>query len=311
MIPDYFAQYTSVASIKIPDGVTSIGMYAFQGCQELTEVKLPSTILNIGEDAFSYCSDLTEVTIPGSAERMEPNAFYACTSLTDVTVYSSDLHYVTPNKLRPDSTPETAPGNYFLRTDQTLEYGQSQYPEHLRCLAGSTTEAYCKAAGIPYELIDEAEIPTEEPTEPTEEPTENPTDPTEEPTDSTEKPTNPTEEPTVPVEPTTPTEEPTNPDEQPTEPEDKPGNDGALGDVDDSGSVNASDAAKVLIAAANIGAGKASGLTADAEKSADVNGDGNINATDAALILQYAAYIGAGNPEIPLTDFLLSKKKTG
>jgi hypothetical protein len=84
----------------------------------------------------------------------------------------------------------------------------------------------------------------------------------------------------------------------------------ATGDVNGDGSVNATDAALVLIAAANIGAGKDSGLSPEAATNADVNGDGSVNATDAAIILQYAAYIGAGNPVITIANFQLSKKKT-
>lgn len=82
----------------------------------------------------------------------------------------------------------------------------------------------------------------------------------------------------------------------------------APGDVNLDKTVNASDAAHVLIAAAQIGASKPSSLTDEQEKLADVNGDGSINATDAALLLQYAAYIGAGNPEMSLPDFLARDK---
>ena len=76
-----------------------------------------------------------------------------------------------------------------------------------------------------------------------------------------------------------------------------------LGDVNYDGYVNASDAAKVLIAAASIGAGEGSGLTDDQTYCADVNFDGIVNASDAAQILIYAAYIGAGGSGT-LYDFL-------
>ena len=67
----------------------------------------------------------------------------------------------------------------------------------------------------------------------------------------------------------------------------------ALGDTDASGAVNASDAAQVLIAAAEYGAqGTAPDETALALY--DVNGDGLVNASDAQVILAYAAYTGAG-----------------
>lgn len=77
-----------------------------------------------------------------------------------------------------------------------------------------------------------------------------------------------------------------------------------LGDIDGTGTVNASDAANVLIAAAAIGASKDPGLTDAQKKAADVNSDGSINATDAAIILQYAAYVGAGHTDAKITDFV-------
>ena len=79
--------------------------------------------------------------------------------------------------------------------------------------------------------------------------------------------------------------------------------DAALGDVDENGSVNAGDAAEVLIAAAKIGAGMDAGLTDTQRIAADVNGDGAINATDAAVILQYAAAIGSGAENVTIRDF--------
>lgn len=90
----------------------------------------------------------------------------------------------------------------------------------------------------------------------------------------------------------------TEPTEPPAEPEPP------LGDIDGTGTVNASDAANVLIAAAAIGASKDPGLTDAQRKAADVNSDTAINATDAAIILQYAAAVGAGHTDAQITDFV-------
>lgn len=76
------------------------------------------------------------------------------------------------------------------------------------------------------------------------------------------------------------------------------------GDVSGDGAVNASDAAQILIAAASLGAGKDSGLTAEQKAAADVNGDGAINASDAAIVLMYAAAVGGGNTDAKLSDFV-------
>ena len=61
-------------------------------------------------------------------------------------------------------------------------------------------------------------------------------------------------------------------------------------------------AAQILIAAA-IRSGNDSGLTIEQEAVADVNDDGSINASDAAVVLIYAAAIGAGQ-DVKLTDFV-------
>jgi hypothetical protein len=70
----------------------------------------------------------------------------------------------------------------------------------------------------------------------------------------------------------------------------------STGDVTGYAAINAKDANAVLIAAAKIGAGSASGLTDKETAAADVNGDGAINAKDANTILRYAAAAGTGDP---------------
>ena len=46
-------------SFVIPNGVTSIGNYAFRDCTSLTSVKIPNSVTSIGEFAFYDCTSLT------------------------------------------------------------------------------------------------------------------------------------------------------------------------------------------------------------------------------------------------------------
>jgi protein-tyrosine phosphatase len=70
-----------------------------------------------------------------------------------------------------------------------------------------------------------------------------------------------------------------------------------LGDVNADSSVNAKDAAEVLIAAAVVGTGAENPLTDAQKTAADVNKDGKTNANDAGAILAFAAYSGTGGTE--------------
>lgn len=50
-------------SIIIPEGVVSIGTYAFLNCIRLTSVTIPSTVTTIGNSVFLYCSRLTSIEV--------------------------------------------------------------------------------------------------------------------------------------------------------------------------------------------------------------------------------------------------------
>ena len=78
-----------VTELTIPDSVTNIRQYAFQGCSGLTSVTIPNSVTSIGDAAFYGCSGLTNVTIPSSVTGIGPGAFFGCGGLTSVTIPDS------------------------------------------------------------------------------------------------------------------------------------------------------------------------------------------------------------------------------
>ena len=73
----------------IPNSVTSIGDYAFYGCEGLTSIEIPNSVTSIGEHAFDFCESLTSVEIPNSVTSIGDGAFNYCESLTSITFKGS------------------------------------------------------------------------------------------------------------------------------------------------------------------------------------------------------------------------------
>ena len=79
---------TEITKVTIPDTVTTIDEYAFNGCTNLAEVEIPSSVTTIGKRAF-YGTALTSVTIPENVTTIGQEAFYECKSLENVTIPES------------------------------------------------------------------------------------------------------------------------------------------------------------------------------------------------------------------------------
>ena len=84
-----FEGCTGLTSVTIPNSVTWIGDYAFSGCLGLTSITIPNSVTEIGGGAFSGCSGLTSVNIPNSVTEIGSHAFYWCTGLTSITIPNS------------------------------------------------------------------------------------------------------------------------------------------------------------------------------------------------------------------------------
>ncbi|MCI9517935.1 MAG: leucine-rich repeat domain-containing protein [Clostridia bacterium] len=79
---------THIASIVIPDRITSVPEMCFYGTEELTSVKM-SCVESIGEKAFGYSKLLSSVELGNALRRIGIRAFTNCISLASINLPDS------------------------------------------------------------------------------------------------------------------------------------------------------------------------------------------------------------------------------
>jgi hypothetical protein len=84
-----FNDCDALMSITIGNSVQSIGASAFSYCQALMSITIPNSVISIGTSAFYYCRQLTSITIPNSVTSIGASAFYGCNALTSITIGNS------------------------------------------------------------------------------------------------------------------------------------------------------------------------------------------------------------------------------
>lgn len=77
-------QLEDITEVKLPDGVTRIGLSAFYKTTLLRKINFPASLKAIEKEAF-YESGLTEVNIPGSTA-IGSDAFFSCVNMEKLSI---------------------------------------------------------------------------------------------------------------------------------------------------------------------------------------------------------------------------------
>jgi hypothetical protein len=85
-----FNGFTSLVSISIPDSVKEIGYNLFAGCTKLSSVRLPKNIRVLADDDFRGCTSLQSIDLSASVTSIGDGCFYGCKALKTI-----DLRRVT------------------------------------------------------------------------------------------------------------------------------------------------------------------------------------------------------------------------
>lgn len=81
---DAFENETKLIGVFMPESLTNIYSEGFDSCTNLKEVVLSNTITAIQSYAFKGCNELESIYIPESVTAINYNAFEGCTALADV-----------------------------------------------------------------------------------------------------------------------------------------------------------------------------------------------------------------------------------
>ena len=80
---------SEIEKVVIDNGVTSVGDYAFDNCEELVDIEIPNSVISIGNGAFSSCTSLSSIVIPNNVRELKADMFEFCLSLKDVKIPNS------------------------------------------------------------------------------------------------------------------------------------------------------------------------------------------------------------------------------
>lgn len=73
---------------SIPSSVRIIEMFAFGGCERLTDITIPSSVITINDGAFYGCRGLTSLDLPSSIKSIGEDAFNECENLTSINCFA-------------------------------------------------------------------------------------------------------------------------------------------------------------------------------------------------------------------------------
>lgn len=135
-----FQNCTELKRLTVPEGVEIIDDFAFDHCTGLESIDLPKNLKDIGNFAFLYCTSLSEINIPEGVTGIGVNAFECCSNLKKVTVPDSVKTICTRafyecESLNEISVPKTVriQKQAFLNCPAKVKYRSIEHPKILDC----------------------------------------------------------------------------------------------------------------------------------------------------------------------------------
>lgn len=136
------AAFTKAKAIVIPDTVTKIGDYAFQGCKRVTYLHIGKSVSAIGKYAFSDMEELVQVSIPESVKTIDVSPFANDINLLQIRVISNDVVFQGR-----DSLYTSCFGPNFNEKHESISFAPT-----IVCEKGSTAELAAAHDGLQCQI---------------------------------------------------------------------------------------------------------------------------------------------------------------
>lgn len=85
----WYSYRTLIRKIHLPEGITSIGEYAFYGCSAVDTIVVPDSVTTIAVGAFMACSGLQYCQLGNHVTQIGSDAFYGCSSIVSMDIPAS------------------------------------------------------------------------------------------------------------------------------------------------------------------------------------------------------------------------------
>ncbi|HBB70996.1 MAG TPA: cell wall-binding protein [Ruminococcus sp.] len=146
-----FDGFGFLRTVELPSTLAAISEYAFSECKRLRGVELPESLKIIKQGAFSQCAKLTIVKIPKGIPEIEDNTFQFCRSLQVIEVPSS----VSSIGSGAFSGCESLRKLFLPESVKFIDENAFAYCPALtiRCYENSYVHKYCLTNGIKTDLV--------------------------------------------------------------------------------------------------------------------------------------------------------------
>jgi hypothetical protein len=93
----WYSNKSSIKSVKIENGVTSIGNRAFYSCTNISSINISDSVTSIGKLAFYGCKSLSSISFSEYISTIGESNFSGCSSLKEINVNENNQNYSSSN----------------------------------------------------------------------------------------------------------------------------------------------------------------------------------------------------------------------